>query len=160
MAFSNKFGYLVLNTGNKSEVSCGYCTLYGDMVGGFGVLKDVPKMMVYTLARYINQLMGKAVIPAAVFTRAPSAELKSGQKDSDTLPVYHLLDPILKLYVEADLSLGQIVAKGFPRSLVKKIITMVDSNEYKRRQAPVGIKITPRAFGRDRRMPITNRFVE
>ena len=159
MAFSNKFGYLVLNTGNKSETACGYCTLYGDMVGGFGVLKDVPKTMVYRLARYINTRFKKKVIPTSVFKRSPSAELKPNQRDSDTLPDYPLLDEILSLYVEEDLSLDEIVALGFNRSLTKKIIAMVDANEYKRRQAPVGIKITPRAFGKDRRMPITNRFL-
>jgi NAD+ synthase (glutamine-hydrolysing) len=158
MAFSNKFGYLVLNTGNKSELSCGYCTLYGDMVGGFGVLKDVPKLLVYKLADQINKISPKAVIPDSVLKRAPSAELRPNQKDTDSLPAYKLLDPILKLYVESDLSLGQITERGWPKKLASKIIKMVDSNEYKRRQAPVGIKITPRAFGRDRRMPITNRF--
>jgi NAD+ synthase (glutamine-hydrolysing) len=158
MAFSNKFGYLVLNTGNKSEVSCGYCTLYGDMVGGFGVLKDVPKLLVYKLGRYINKIMSKKVIPESVFRRPPSAELRYNQRDTDALPAYELLDPILKLYVEEDYSLEQIAKLGFKKSLVKKIIKMVDFNEYKRRQAPVGIKITPRAFGKDRRMPVTNRF--
>ena len=160
MAFSNKFGYMVLNTGNKSEVSCGYCTLYGDMVGGFGVLKDVPKLLVYKLARYINKVAGKAVIPNSVLRRSPSAELKPNQLDSDTLPHYQLLDPILKLYVEEDWSLDKIVKKGFKKDLVKKVIKMVDTNEYKRRQAPVGIKITPRAFGKDRRMPIVHSFFE
>ena len=158
MAFSNKFGYLVLNTGNKSEVSCGYCTLYGDMVGGFGLLKDVPKMLVYKIARYINKISAKEIIPESVLTREPSAELRFNQKDTDTLPPYELLDPILKLYVEEDYSLQEIAAAGFKKSLVKKIIKMVDLNEYKRRQSPVGIKITPRAFGKDRRMPITNQY--
>jgi len=160
MAFSNKFGYLVLNTGNKSEMSCGYCTLYGDMVGGFGVLKDVPKMLVYKLARYLNKITDKKVIPVSVIRRPPSAELKINQKDSDALPSYELLDPILKLYVEDDCSLDDIVKMGFEKELVRRIIKMVDLNEYKRRQAPVGIKITPRAFGKDRRMPITNRFFQ
>jgi len=158
MAFSNKFGYLVLNTGNKSEVSCGYCTLYGDMVGGFGVLSDVYKMLVYKIAKYINKINSKNVIPISIITRAPSAELKFDQKDTDSLPAYELLDPILKLYVEEHCSLDQITKKGFRKSLVKKVIKMVDFNEYKRRQAPIGIKITPRAFGKDRRMPITNKF--
>jgi len=160
MAFSNKFGYLVVNTGNKSETSCGYCTLYGDMVGGFGVLKDVPKLLVYKLAHHINKIMARKVIPTSVIKRAPSAELKPGQRDCDALPPYELLDPILKLYVEQDLSLEQIVKKGFERKLVREIIKMVDTNEYKRRQSPVGIKITPRAFGKDRRMPITNKFFQ
>ena len=157
MAFSNKFGYLVLNTGNKSEISCGYCTLYGDMVGGFGVLKDVPKTLVYKIAKYINSI-SKKIIPISIIRRAPSAELKPNQKDSDILPEYDLLDPILKLYVEQDLSGDEIIKKGFKSAVVKRIVQMVDANEYKRRQAPVGIKITPRAFGKDRRMPITNRF--
>ena len=158
MAFSNKFGFLVLNTGNKSELSCGYCTLYGDMVGGFGVLKDVPKMLVYKIARYINKTAKKDLIPRSVLQREPSAELKANQKDTDSLPPYKLLDPILKLYVEKDLSLEEIVKKGFDRKLVAKIIKLVDDNEYKRRQSPVGMKITPKAFGKDRRMPITNIF--
>jgi len=158
MAFSNKFGYLVLNTGNKSEVSCGYCTLYGDMVGGFGILSDVYKMLVYRVARYINKINFKNVIPSSTIKRAPSAELKFGQKDTDSLPPYELLDPILKLYVEEHHSLDEITKKGFKRSLVKRVIGMVDSNEYKRRQAPIGIRITSRSFGKDIRMPITNKF--
>jgi NAD+ synthase (glutamine-hydrolysing) len=158
MAFSNRFGFLVLNTGNKSELSCGYCTLYGDMVGGFGVLKDVPKMLVYKIARHINKTAKKALIPKSVLKREPSAELRPNQKDTDSLPPYKLLDPILKLYVEKDLSLEEIVKKGFNKKLVAKIIKLVDDNEYKRRQSPVGIKITPKAFGKDRRMPITNIF--
>ncbi len=158
MAFSNKFGYLVLNTGNKSEVSCGYCTLYGDMVGGFGILSDVYKMLVYRIARYINKINSQQIIPGSVIKRAPSAELRPNQKDTDSLPAYSLLDPILKLYVEEDYSADEIAKKGFKKSLVAKVIKMVDFNEYKRRQAPIGIKITPRAFGKDRRMPITNKF--
>ena len=160
MAFSNKFRYMVINTGNKSENSCGYCTLYGDMVGGFGVLKDVPKLLVYKLAHYINKISSKKLILTSIIKRVPSAELKPNQKDSDALPSYEVLDPILKLYVEDDLSLEQIVRKGFSKSLVRKIIKMVDTNEYKRRQSPVGIKITARAFGKDRRMPITNKFFQ
>lgn len=160
MAFSNKFGYLVLNTGNKSEISCGYCTLYGDMVGGFGVLSDVYKLLVYKLAKYINKIKAKPVIPASVVKRAPSAELRPNQRDTDSLPVYHLLDPVLKLYVEEDHSADEITRSGFKKSLVEKVIKMVDYNEYKRRQAPIGIKITPRAFGKDRRMPITNKFLQ
>jgi len=158
MAFSNKLGYLVLNTGNKSELSCGYCTLYGDMVGGFGVLSDIPKTLVYKVARYINKRMGKKVIPDSVLKRLPSAELRPHQRDTDTLPAYELLDPILKLYIEDDVSLEEMVKRGINKKLAKKIIKMVDKNEYKRRQAPPGIKITPRAFGKDRRMPITNKF--
>jgi len=159
MAFSNKFSDLVINTGNKSEVSCGYCTLYGDMVGGFGLLKDVPKDLVYRLAEYINKTMA-GVIPLSVIKRPPTAELKPGQKDSDTLPPYPVLDPILKLYVEDDMSAEEITRKGAKKGIVRRVIRMVDSNEYKRRQAPIGIKITPKAFGRDRRMPITNRFID
>ena len=159
MAFSNKFGDLVLNTGNKSEVSCGYCTLYGDMVGGFGLLKDVPKDLVYRLAKYINKIMA-GVIPLSVIKRPPTAELAPGQKDSDTLPPYPVLDPILRLYVEEDRSAEEMIKSGFKKATVRRVVKMVDSNEYKRRQAPIGIKITPKAFGRDRRMPITNRFTD
>ncbi len=158
MALSNKYGYLALNTGNKSEVSCGYCTLYGDMAGGFGVLKDVPKTLVYRLCAHKNQRDGRLTIPQSVFDKAPSAELRPDQKDADTLPPYDVLDRVLKLYVEQDKSLVQIAGKGLAPDTVRKVIRMVDANEYKRRQAPPGIKITPRAFGRDRRMPITNRY--
>jgi len=158
MALSNKFGYLALNTGNKSEVSCGYCTLYGDMAGGFGVLKDVPKTLVYKLCAYKNRRDGRLTIPQSVIDKAPSAELRPGQKDVDTLPPYDILDRVLKLYVEEDASFARIAAKGLPQETVRKVIRMVDANEYKRRQAAPGIKITPRAFGKDRRMPITNRY--
>ncbi|MBD3264569.1 MAG: NAD+ synthase, partial [Candidatus Omnitrophica bacterium] len=158
MAFSNKFGYLVLNTGNKSELSCGYCTLYGDMVGGFGLLKDVPKTLIYKIAGYINRMRKLGLIPTSIIKRQPSAELNFNQKDTDSLPPYEVLDPILKLYIEEDLSLNSIVERGFNRATVKEVIQMVDFNEYKRRQAPIGIKITPKAFGKDRRMPITNGF--
>ena len=157
MALSNKFGWLVLTTGNKSEMACGYATLYGDMSGGFAVIKDVPKTLVYELARYRNS-QERAVIPAPVFTKPPSAELKPGQADQDTLPPYEVLDPILQAYVEEDKSVEEIVALGFDYATVVRIIQMVDRNEYKRRQAPPGIKITPRAFGRDRRLPIANRY--
>jgi len=158
MALSNKFGYLTLNTGNKSEVSCGYCTLYGDMAGGFGVIKDVTKTLVYKLSGHVNEKAGYDVIPARVFKKAPTAELRPNQKDSDTLPEYGLLDRVLKLYVEEDKSLSQIAKSGTDKAVVERVIRMVDTNEYKRRQAPPGIKITPKAFGRDRRMPITNRY--
>ncbi|NQU73348.1 MAG: NAD+ synthase [Candidatus Omnitrophica bacterium] len=159
MAISNKFGYLVLTTGNKSEVSCGYCTLYGDMAGGFSVIKDVPKTLVYKLANdVVNR--DEEIIPKRIIERAPTAELKPGQKDTDTLPPYELLDPIVEAYVEEDKALRDIVRKGSKKSVVAKVIQMIDRNEYKRRQAPPGIKITPKAFGKDRRMPITNRFVE
>ena len=158
MSFSNRFGYLVLNTGNKSEISVGYCTLYGDMVGGYGVLKDLYKTKVYKLAKRINKKKRRKVIPASVMRRAPSAELKPDQKDEDDIPAYRILDKILKLYIEEDQSKDAIVRRGFKRRLVGRVIGMVDRNEYKRRQAPPGIKITPKAFGKDRRMPITNKF--
>jgi NAD+ synthase (glutamine-hydrolysing) len=157
MALSNKFGWLVLTTGNKSEYSVGYTTLYGDMAGGFGLLKDVPKTLVYRLAHHRNSL-GKPVIPAGIVERPPSAELKPGQQDSDSLPPYDLLDAILEAYVEEDQGPDQLVRRGMPADVVERVIRMVDAAEYKRRQSPPGIKITPRAFGRDRRLPITNRF--
>ena len=157
-ALSNKFGWLVLACSNKSETATGYTTLYGDMAGGFIPLKDVPKTIVYELAQYKNQKKGKEVIPASVLAKAPSAELRPEQKDTDTLPPYDLLDPILQAYVEDDLSIDQIVARGFSREMVVRVAQMVDRSEYKRRQAAPGIKITLRNFGRDRRLPITNRF--
>ncbi len=160
MALSNKFGWLVLTTGNKSELGVGYCTLYGDMAGGFAVIKDVPKTLVYDLARYRNARDRRLVIPESVFTRSPSAELRPDQTDQDTLPPYEVLDPILQAYVEEDRSLSDIVALGFDEATVRKVIEMVDRNEYKRRQGPPGIKITPRAFGKDWRLPIVNRFRE
>ncbi|MFH0797618.1 MAG: NAD+ synthase [Candidatus Omnitrophota bacterium] len=156
MAFSNKYGYLVLTTGNKSEIATGYCTLYGDMAGGFAVIKDIPKTLVYSLAEYRNKI--SPVIPNRILTRPPTAELRPDQKDSDTLPEYPVLDPILKAYVEENLSPGEIIKKGHPENLVRKVIRMVDRNEYKRRQAPPGIRITGRAFGKDWRLPITNAF--
>ncbi len=158
MALSNKLGYLVLTTGNKSEMSVGYATLYGDMAGGFAVIKDVPKTMVYELARLRNRRETNPVIPKRVLDRAPSAELRANQKDEDSLPPYAILDPILQAYIEEDRSLDEIVHLGFDRETVARVITMVDQSEYKRRQAPIGIKITHRAFGRDRRMPVTNAF--
>jgi NAD+ synthase (glutamine-hydrolysing) len=160
MALSNKFGWLVLTTGNKSEMSVGYCTLYGDMAGGFAVIKDVPKTLVYGLSEYYNKWKGRDIIPRSILTKPPSAELRPGQLDTDSLPPYEVLDPILKAYVEDDLSVGEIVSLGFPARTVKEIIKMVDRNEYKRRQAPPGIKITARAFGKDRRFPITNLYRE
>jgi NAD+ synthase (glutamine-hydrolysing) len=159
-ALSNKFGWLVLACSNKSETATGYTTIYGDMAGGFIPLKDVPKTMVYKLAQYRNRQAGKKVIPAAVLTKAPSAELRPDQKDTDTLPPYDMLDSILKAYVEDDLAIDQIVAMGFDRDTVIKVARLVDRSEYKRRQAAPGIKITPRDFGRDRRLPITNKFRE
>ena len=158
MALSNKFGWLVLTTGNKSEMSVGYATLYGDMAGGFAVIKDVPKTLVYELAHHINEKEGYPLIPERVLTKKPTAELRPNQTDQDTLPPYEVLDPILKAYVEQDKALDEIVDMGYPRRLVKRVINMVDRSEYKRRQAPPGIKITPRAFGKDRRMPITNHY--
>ncbi len=158
MALSNKFGAMVLSTGNKSEISVGYCTLYGDMAGGFAMLKDVPKTLVYDLSNYINRRASMQVIPEYIITRPPSAELRDDQKDSDTLPPYEILDAILELYVEEDCSSEDIIAEGFDEKTVKWVIRQVDINEYKRRQAAPGIKITPRAFGRDRRMPITSKF--
>jgi NAD+ synthase (glutamine-hydrolysing) len=158
MALSNKFGWLVLTTGNKSETGVGYCTLYGDMAGGFAVLKDVPKTLVYALARWRNARDRRPVIPESVLERPPSAELRPGQTDQDTLPPYEVLDPILEAYVEEDRALADIVALGFDEGAVRQVVGMVDRNEYKRRQAPPGVKITPRAFGRDWRLPISNRF--
>jgi NAD+ synthase (glutamine-hydrolysing) len=159
-ALSNKFGWLVLACSNKSETATGYTTIYGDMAGGFIPLKDVPKTTVYKLAQYRNQQGKNEMIPAGVLAKAPSAELRPDQKDTDTLPSYDILDPILKAYVEDDLAIDRIVAMGFDRDTVTKVARLVDKSEYKRRQAAPGIKITPRDFGRDRRLPITNRFSE
>lgn len=158
MAFSNKFGWLVLTTGNKSELSVGYATLYGDMAGGFAVIKDVPKTMVYELCRWRNNKEGKTIIPERILLKEPSAELKPNQKDTDILPPYSQLDPILRSYIEEDKSFNEIVSLGFENKIVKEVIKMVDRSEYKRRQSPPGIKITERAFGRDRRFPITNKY--
>ena len=156
MALSNKFGRILLTTGNKSEVAVGYCTLYGDMCGGFNPLKDVPKTLVYQLAKYRNSI--SPVIPERVISRAPSAELAPDQKDEDNLPPYEILDPILEAYVEHDKSIAQIVAMGFDEAIVRRVIWLVDINEHKRRQAAPGVRISPRAFGRDRRYPITSGF--
>ena len=158
MALSNKFGWLVLTTGNKSEMATGYTTIYGDMAGGFAVIKDVPKLLVYRLARYRNSLGAKPVIPQSVIDKPPSAELRPGQKDEDSLPSYSVLDPILEAYVEEDRSVDEIVAAGFDPDVVRCVVSLVDRSEYKRRQAPPGIKITHRNFGRGRRMPIANRY--
>ncbi|MFQ5508401.1 MAG: NAD+ synthase [Leptospirillia bacterium] len=160
MALSNKFGWLVLTTGNKSEMAVGYATLYGDMAGGFAVIKDLPKWLVYKVSEYINRSTGREMIPHDIITKAPTAELREDQLDTDSLPPYDVLDPILAAYVEQSLPLDQIVDLGYDPDTVRRIIRMVDMAEYKRRQAPPGIRITPRAFGRDRRMPITNRFRE
>lgn len=158
MALSNKFGWMALTAGNKSEMSTGYATLYGDMAGGFAAIKDVPKMLVYRLAGYVNERAGREVIPERIFTKAPTAELRPNQTDQDTLPPYALLDDILHSYVEQDCSVDEMVDMGFDRGVVQEVVRMVDRAEYKRRQAPPGVKITPRAFGRDRRLPITNRY--
>jgi NAD+ synthase (glutamine-hydrolysing) len=158
MAFSNKFGWIVLTTGNKSEMSVGYATLYGDMAGGFAVIKDVPKILVYDLCKWRNEREGKYLIPERVLIKEPTAELKPDQKDTDSLPPYSTLDPILKAYVEDDLSFEEIGKMDCDIESTRRVIGMVDRSEYKRRQAPPGIKITPRAFGKDRRFPITNRY--
>lgn len=158
MSLSNQFGSLVLTTGNKSETAVGYSTLYGDTAGGFGIIKDVPKTVVYELAEHINRTGGRQIIPADVITRPPSAELRPDQKDTDSLPDYDLLDRILKGYVEEDKSMSELVAQNLPEDVVSKVVYMVDRNEYKRRLSPPGIKITPKAFGKDRRLPITNRY--
>ena len=160
MTISNKLGPLVLTTGNKSEMATGYSTLYGDMAGGFAVLKDVLKTLVYELSIYRNTLGDRPVIPQSIIEKPPSAELRPGQKDVDSLPPYEVLDPILKAYVEEDRSFEEMLAMGFERKTVERVMRLVDISEYKRRQAPPGVKITPRAFGRDRRLPITNRYRE
>jgi NAD+ synthase (glutamine-hydrolysing) len=158
MALSNKFGWLVLTTGNKSEMSVGYSTLYGDSAGGFAVIKDVPKQLVYRLTRLRDERAGGGLVPPELFTRPPSAELRPDQRDDDSLPPYEVLDAILEGYVEHDLGREQLVARGLPAEDVDRVIRLVDLAEYKRRQQPPGIKITTRAFGRDRRVPITNRY--
>ncbi|MCX7698219.1 MAG: NAD+ synthase [Candidatus Goldbacteria bacterium] len=159
MAFSNKFNYLVLTTGNKSEMSTGYATLYGDMAGGFAVLKDVPKTLVYEIARLINKKAGYDRIPENILKKAPTAELKYNQKDQDTLPPYELLDRIIEDYIEKDKTYTDLKNK-YDREILKKVIRMIDLSEYKRRQSPPGVKITPKAFGKDRRMPITNKYIQ
>jgi NAD+ synthase (glutamine-hydrolysing) len=158
MALSNRHGWLVLSTGNKSEMSVGYATLYGDMAGGFAVIKDVPKQLVYALVRRRNERQGRELVPASVLERAPSAELRPDQRDEDSLPPYELLDRILEAYVEGDRGREEMIAAGLPAERVDEVIRLVDRSEYKRRQAAPGIRITPKAFGRDRRLPITNRF--
>jgi len=158
MALSNKFGWLVLTTGNKSEMSVGYFTLYGDSAGGFAVIKDIPKTRVYALSRWRNARAERPLIPASVFTRPPTAELRANQTDQDSLPPYDLLDRVVHAYVEENRGIDAIVRGGAPRSVAAKTLRLIDGMEYKRRQAPPGVKITPRAFGRDRRMPITNKF--
>ena len=158
MALSNRHGWLVLTTGNKSEMSVGYATLYGDMAGGFAVIKDVPKQLVYDLTRRRNERAGRELVPASVIERAPSAELRPDQRDEDSLPPYELLDRILEAYVERDEGREEMIAAGMPAETVDEVVRLVDRSEYKRRQAAPGIRITPKAFGKDRRLPITNRF--
>jgi NAD+ synthase (glutamine-hydrolysing) len=158
MALSNKFGWLVVTTGNKSEMSVGYSTLYGDMAGGFAAIKDIPKTLVYELARWRNARDRDPVIPKRVFARPPSAELRPGQTDQDSLPPYEILDPVIRRYIEEDQSMAELISAGFDRRIVEQVLTLVDRSEYKRRQSPPGVKITHRALGKDRRMPITNRY--
>jgi NAD+ synthase (glutamine-hydrolysing) len=158
MALSNSLGWIVLTTGNKSELATGYSTLYGDTAGGFAVIKDVPKTLVYALCRHINATAGREVIPEAVLRKPPSAELRPGQRDDDTLPAYEVLDPLLAAYVEGDRTAVELVAEGFDPALVERVTTLVDRAEYKRRQGPPGVRVSPKAFGKDRRVPITNRY--
>jgi NAD+ synthase (glutamine-hydrolysing) len=158
MALSNKFGWLVLTTGNKSEMAVGYSTLYGDSAGGFAVIKDVYKTTVYRLCRLVNDRAGREIIPEAVFTKPPSAELRPDQRDDQSLPPYEVLDPILKAYVEDDRTAAEISATGADEAVVRRITRLVDVAEYKRRQTPPGVRVTPKAFGRDRRLPITNAY--
>nr|MBP8304382.1 NAD+ synthase [Phycisphaerae bacterium] len=158
MSLSNQLGALVLTTGNKSEASVGYSTLYGDTAGGFAVIKDVPKTLVYELANYVNSRAARPVIPQATIARPPTAELRPNQKDSDALPEYEVLDPLIKGYVEQDKSPAELIQAGFPEAVVRKVVRMVDRSEYKRRQYPPGVRVTTKAFGKDRRLPITNRY--
>ncbi|MHB8458169.1 MAG: NAD+ synthase, partial [Acidimicrobiales bacterium] len=158
MALSNELGWLVLTTGNKSEMAVGYATLYGDMAGGYAVIKDVPKLLVYELCHWRNRAAGTDLIPANVLSKAPSAELRPGQRDDDALPPYEVLDPILQGYVEQDRTIGELVADGYDEEIVRRVVELVDRAEYKRRQAAPGPRVTTRGFGKDRRMPITNGF--
>ncbi|MGH9177598.1 MAG: NAD+ synthase [Acidimicrobiales bacterium] len=158
MALSNKLGWMVLTTGNKSEMAVGYSTLYGDTAGGFAVIKDVPKTLVYQLARRVNERAGREVIPEAVLTKPPSAELRPNQRDDESLPPYEELDPILEAYVEGDLTAAELAEAGFDADTVQRVVRLVDLAEYKRRQTPPGVRVTPKAFGKDRRVPITNRY--
>jgi NAD+ synthase (glutamine-hydrolysing) len=158
MALSNKFGWLVLTTGNKSEMAVGYSTLYGDTAGGFAVIKDVPKTLVYDLCRHRNRKAGHELVPEAVLTKPPSAELRPDQRDDQSLPPYDVLDPVLEAYVEGDLTAAELVDAGFDADLVHRVVRLVDLSEYKRRQTPPGVRVTPKAFGKDRRLPITNHY--
>ena len=159
MAMSNKFGWMVLTTGNKSEMAVGYFTIYGDSVGGYAVIKDVFKTIVYDLCRYVNEREGREIVPEAVITKPPSAELRPDQRDDQSLPPYEELDPILEMYVEDDRTASEIVSAGFDEALVRRIARLVDINEYKRRQCPPGVRVSVKAFGKDRRLPITNGYV-
>jgi len=158
MGLSNKFGWMVLTTGNKSEMAVGYSTLYGDTAGGFAVIKDVFKLQVYELSRYVNRRAGRAVIPETVLVKAPSAELRPDQRDDQSLPPYEVLDPILEAYVEEDATASELVGRGFDEATVRRITRLVDLAEYKRRQSPPGVRVTAKAFGKDRRLPITNGY--
>ncbi len=158
MALSNEYGWLVLTTGNKSEMAMGYCTIYGDMAGGFAVIKDVPKTLVFDLCRWRNEQGNVPVIPPSIIERPPSAELRPDQKDTDSLPPYEVLDPILMDYVENDMGIEGLIEKGYNEALVRRVVHAVELSEYKRRQSPPGVKITPKSFDRDRRMPIVNRY--
>jgi NAD+ synthase (glutamine-hydrolysing) len=158
MAMSNKFNWMVLTTGNKSEMAVGYFTIYGDSAGGYAVIKDVLKVQVYALSRYVNERAGREVVPESVLTKAPSAELRPDQRDDQSLPPYEVLDPILEMYVEQDMTASQIVGRGFDEALVRRIARLVDLSEYKRRQCAPGVRITTKAFGKDRRLPITNAY--
>jgi NAD+ synthase (glutamine-hydrolysing) len=158
MALSNATGWIVLTTGNKSEMATGYSTLYGDSAGGFAVIKDVPKTLVYDLSRYRNGRAGSDLIPEVVLTKAPSAELRPDQRDDESLPPYPVLDPVLAGYVEGDRSADELIADGFDVEAVNRVVGLVDRAEYKRRQMPPGVRISGKAFGKDRRMPITNHY--
>jgi NAD+ synthase (glutamine-hydrolysing) len=158
MALSNKFGWMVLTTGNKSELAVGYFTLYGDSVGGFAVVKDIFKTDVYALSRRVNERAGREVIPVTTLTKPPSAELRPDQRDDQSLPPYDVLDAVLTLYVEQDRTAAEIIALGHEAALVQRIVRLVDNNEYKRRQLPPGVRVTGKAFGKDRRLPITNAY--
>jgi NAD+ synthase (glutamine-hydrolysing) len=158
MALSNKFGWLVLTTGNKSEMAVGFATLYGDMAGGFAVVKDVPKLLVYELSRDRNARAGRPIIPESVLTKPPSAELRPDQRDDQSLPPYEELDPVLEAYVEGDMTRAELEERGFDPAVVQRVVRLVDLAEYKRRQAPPGVRVSPKAFGKDRRVPITNGY--
>jgi NAD+ synthase (glutamine-hydrolysing) len=158
MALSNKFGWMVLTTGNKSEMAVGYFTIYGDSVGGYAVIKDVLKTRVYDLCRYVNVHAGRTIINESVITKPPSAELRPDQRDDQSLPPYEVLDPILRLYVEDDRTAAEMIELGHDEALVRRITRLVDVNEYKRRQCPPGVRVSLKAFGKDRRLPITNRY--